>query len=241
MRLHRLFLGLVAVAPDGTLDSSFGTVGHRTLFLGKHAQFGAVAVDDEGIVGVAGRNGGIQVARWDAGRHARPGVRVGWDRDDPLPAGKDSFPSGHRDRWIGGLAIAETDWGRGFYPKTALLRLTPAGVLDTSFSGDGIARGQGGINVGAAVAIQGDGKLVLSGGQCCGGGSEITYAVARFALDGTPDTAFGGDGTVVTTAPQIQYTGTGAVDVAIQPDGNCVVVGALGYYGGFAAVRFLAS
>ena len=135
VRLHRLFLGLVAVAPDGTLDSSFGTVGHRTLLLGRHAQFGAVAVDDEGIVGVAGRNDGIQVARWTLDGTLDPAFGSAGIATIPFLPGRIPSPRDIAIDGSGGLAIAETDWGRGFYPKTALLRLTPAGVLDTSFSG----------------------------------------------------------------------------------------------------------
>src|SRR5437870_3655072 len=66
------------------------------------------------------------------------------------------------------------------------------------------------------VAIQPDGKIVAVGTAT--GGSEITQiAVARYNIDGSPDTTFGTAGRVFIDHHQI------AVDVAIQPDGKIVL------------------
>ena len=244
LRSRGVLLGLVALAPDGTLDSSFGNNGRTTHLVGKtaqNAQIGAVAVNADGIVGAASTDSGVHVVRWTLDGTLDPAFGSGGIARIPFLPGRYAFPRDIAIDGSGGLAVAATDRGRGFLPKAALLRLTPAGELDTSFSGDGIARGRGGINVGAAVAIQGDGKIILAGGHCCGGGSEITYAVARFETDGSPDPTLGDDGTVLTTAGGTQYTDTGATDVAIQQDGKIVTVGALGFSYGLAAVRYLAS
>ena len=230
VRSRRVLLGLVALAPDGTLDASFGENGRTTLPIGKDALVGAVAASDLGDRRRCEQWPHHEPYSMGAGRNAGPDLRLWWGYEDPLSAGEGSGTSRHRPRRIGGRR------GRGdrlgpstFLPSAALLRLSSAGDLDTSFSSDGIARGRGGINVGAGVAIQGDGNIVLAGGQCCGGGSEVTYAVERFASDGSPDTTFGGDGTVVTTTPETQYTSAGATDVAIQSDGKILTVGPLAY------------
>src|SRR5262245_65312273 len=71
------------------------------------------------------------------------------------------------------------------------------GQLDRSFAGDGTATtapaGDGGIA--NAVAIQPDGKIVAAGGTL---GRKRRFAVVRYTSRGRLDTAFGGDGTVVT-------------------------------------------
>ena len=241
VRSRRVLLGLVALAPDGTLDASFGENGRTTLPIGKDALVGAVAASDSGIVGAASNGPTMSVIRWGLDGTLDPTFGSGGVTRIPFRRGRDPLPRDIALDESGGVAVAATVWGRTFLPTAALLRLTSAGDLDTSFSSDGIARGRGGINVGAGVAIQGDGNIVLAGGQCCGGGSEVTYAVERFASDGSPDTTFGGDGTVVTTTPETQYTSAGATDVAIQSDGKILTVGPLAYIYGFAAVRYLAS
>ena len=83
-----------------------------------------------------------------------------------------------------------------------------AGVLDTSFGGDGkvvtnLTRRD---DAASALAIQADGKIVVAGD-----------GVARYNSDGTLDTRFSGDGKVKTSFV--------ATAVAIQADGKIVVAG----------------
>jgi uncharacterized delta-60 repeat protein len=86
-----------------------------------------------------------------------------------------------------------------------LARYNPNGSLDTTFSGDGKQRTDFGA---AAVAIQGNGKIVVLGGG----------TLARFNPNGSLDTTFSGDGE--------QTTGFGiGSGVAIQGDGKIVVAG----------------
>jgi len=66
------------------------------------------------------------------------------------------------------------------------------------------------------VAIQPDGKIVAVG-VALGGTQGTSIAVARYNIDGSPDTTFGGTGRVVVDRYGI------AMDVAIQPDGKIVV------------------
>jgi uncharacterized delta-60 repeat protein len=92
------------------------------------------------------------------------------------------------------------------------------GDLDTSFDTDGKRTASFGASddVGRAVAIQSDGKIVMAGYS----GSD--FAVARFNTDGSLDTTFSGDGLQTT---DFNSRTDIAFGVAIQNDGKIVVVG----------------
>jgi uncharacterized delta-60 repeat protein len=92
------------------------------------------------------------------------------------------------------------------------------GDLDTSFDTDGKRTASFGASddVGRAVAIQSDGKIVMAGYS----GSD--FAVARFNTDGSLDTTFSGDGLQTT---DFNARTDIAFGVAIQNDGKIVVVG----------------
>ena len=119
-----------------------------------------------------------------------------------------------------GKIVAVGDAG-GHDDAFGLLRYNPNGTLDPSFSGDGKQRtGFGGYQDGAAaVAVQGDGKIVAVGHA---GGVYTDFALARYNPDGTRDPSFSGEGK--------QSTDFGGDDkaraVAIQQNGKIVVVGA---------------
>ena len=115
-----------------------------------------------------------------------------------------------------------------------LIRLNADGSLDETFDGDGIAwldlPGYD-AEVFRAVALQADGKIVVTGDTAWGGPSLVT----RFHTDGSLDTTFGTDGVALTS--MISFA------VAIQADGKVVIAGSH-YDGGstltfsFAAARF---
>ena len=94
----------------------------------------------------------------------------------------------------------------------ALIRLEPDGDLDPSFSGDGkVTTTFGGSDIGRALALQGDGKIVIAGStRGCG---DEDFALARYNTDGSLDTSFSGDGRVCTGFGSDRE---GALAVAIQ-------------------------
>ena len=69
----------------------------------------------------------------------------------------------------------------------------------------------------AAVALQGDGKIVVAGT------GNDQFAVARYTTAGALDPTFDGDGRTTTTI--FGKNTEGAADVAIQSDGKIVAVG----------------
>jgi uncharacterized delta-60 repeat protein len=99
-----------------------------------------------------------------------------------------------------------------------------AGDLDTTFDGDGKVLTDFSGNssdVGYDVAAQSDGKIVVVGHT--GSETSVSFAVARYELNGALDASFDGDGKVST-----DFTPTSAelaFATAIQPDGKILAAG----------------
>ena len=118
----------------------------------------------------------------------------------------------------------------------ALARYNPNGTLDPSFSGDGRQTTDfGGDSEARAVALQGDGKIVVVG-RTNGG-----FALARYNPDGSLDASFSGDGLQTTDFATVYGSNAWANGVAIQPDGKIVAVGSVNdvdEYTHFAVARY---
>jgi uncharacterized delta-60 repeat protein len=107
--------------------------------------------------------------------------------------------------------------------RFAISRYNVDGSLDTSFGGDGrvTTNFSKGDDNAASVVVQSDGNIVAGGGT---GGDNGKFALARYNVDGSLDTSFGGDGRVTTN-----FTPYGeAANVALQPDGKIVAAGEAG-------------
>ncbi len=119
-----------------------------------------------------------------------------------------------------GRIIVVGESGNGGF---AVLRYTPAGVLDTTFDGDGKAFAQFSFNSGAAegVAIDGSNRIVVGGTATVGGPPD--FAVARFLPGGALDTSFDTDGKATV---DIGANSTDeAADLAIDGMGRIVIAG----------------
>ena len=119
-------------------------------------------------------------------------------------------------------------------PEFAIARYNADGSLDTSF-GDGGRAITGLMNddLGQSIALQADGRMVVSGYSF--NGSSFDFALVRYNADGNLDTTFGNDGRVT--------TGIGFHDasysVAVQPDGKILAAGhSLNGTNDFAIVRY---
>lgn len=110
----------------------------------------------------------------------------------------------------------------------AVARLTPDGLLDGSF-------GQGGMllldiagkkDVAQHVALQADGRIVLTG--TLGGGfiEEEDFVAVRLMANGAADPTFGGAGNLVDiTGERFDWISDLSHAVAVQPDGKVLLVG----------------
>ena len=211
---------------DGTLDMTFNGTGKVTTAIGTGADIGqAVAVQSDGKIVVVGSaynvsvsNDDFAVARYnsngtlDTTFNGTGTVMIGLG----VGSGMDQ-----------GRAVAIQDDGKivvagycegAINPDFAVLRYNSNGLLDTTFNGTGkvITAVGSGEDQGRAVAIQGDGKIVVAGM------SSQDIAVVRYNSDGSLDTTFNGTGKVTTAIGSAEDRGEA---VAIQTDGKIVVAG----------------
>ena len=191
-----------AVAAPGDLDATFGTGGTVTTAINSGADRAyGVAVDSQGRVILVGssHNGSdydIAVVRYNADgsldtSFSTDGIVTtdfGGDDDYGLAVVVDS-----QDRVIvsGGI-------GYGSGADFAVVRYTPAGVLDSSFDGDGklLTDFGSGEDYGQAVAVDSADRIVVAG--YASNGTNGDFAVARYNTDGSLDTSFDSDGKLTT-------------------------------------------
>ena len=212
--------------PAGTLDAGYGDSGARSEPFGLPTAADAMSVTGDGKVLVGGiatqpdQTGDLFVARlvngsadlsFGGGSGAGLADFGGDEEGDAMAVG-----AGGKIVVAGSAFAKDTD-------SVVVARFTAAGDNDASFGTagtDGAAPDFGASADAAAVAIQGDGKIVLAGNITAG--TKEHFLVAR--LDdpsGKPDDGFSGGHTTV------DFGGTfeNANAVLIQPDGKIVVAG----------------
>jgi uncharacterized delta-60 repeat protein len=112
--------------------------------------------------------------------------------------------------------------------EIALARYTTTGALDATFGSGGLVdTNVHSVYPGQAVAIQGDGKLVV-GGQASSSGFPPVFnglAVTRYTADGDLDPAFGVEGTTVLQAAPSDLGDDVATALVLQGDGRIVIAG----------------
>jgi uncharacterized delta-60 repeat protein len=128
-----------------------------------------------------------------------------------------------------------------------VVRYNPDGSLDSSFGQGGIVTttfpGQG--RYAFAVALQPDGQIIAAGTDFVNfspeDSSDTDFAIARYNLDGAPDSTFSGDGQVTT---DFDGFNDDAFSILAQPDGKLVAVcsakNPANFYD-FAAARYLSN
>ena len=124
----------------------------------------------------------------------------------------------------------------------ALARYLPSGALDTSFGGDGIVttdfkRNYDHIN---AVVVQVDGKIIAGGLTDLDTRddfvSNFAFALARYNVDGSLDTSFGGRKAAGKIVMDLSSQNDGIVDLVLQADRKILAVG--GSSGNIALARY---
>jgi uncharacterized delta-60 repeat protein len=216
---------------NGVLDTTFSTDGVVIYDGGNNDRGRAVAVQADGKIIVVGQSSNeadndVIVLRLDANGSLDPAFGTG---------GVATYDSGNND--AGGAVALQADGAtviagqrsNGVKNIVLLARFTSAGVLDATFSSNGIAgfnSGNPGDDIGHAVEVQADGKIVVAGTT---DGADLL--ILRYLDSGVLDTSFNenpeppeiGNGVVV-------YDGAvGGIDagrgIAIQSDGKIVVAG----------------
>ena len=135
---------------------------------------------------------------------------------------------------IGGTGIVPVPRSIFGRIKFELIRLTPDGELDPTFSGGVIRTRLGGDAYAWALALQPDGRIVMAGE------SGHSFALARYNGDGSRDDSFSDDGKLLTDFSDYpRYTrNTRATDVALGPDGKIVAGGIVKFESGWVLSRY---
>ncbi len=219
------------VAAPGDLDtatfgSGFGMV--MTLIGSGSAQSYAVALQPDGKIVLAGTCGlgnstDFCLARYQAN---------GWMDLDFGPNGTGTVisPIGSFQDFgftvalqpDGKIVVTGACWNGSNY-DFCLARYQASGTLDPSFgSGGTVISPIGSDNdLGLAIALQPDGKIVVGG--YCKSGSNNFLCLARYRANGTLDPDFDGDGKLISTFGTTTYIENSAI--ALQPDGKIIVAG----------------
>ena len=122
----------------------------------------------------------------------------------------------------GKILVTGTTVPPGAGADFALARYNSDGSLDTTFGTDGkVTTDFGSQDSAGSVAIQADGKIVVTG-VSIQPGTGYDFALARYNTDGSLDTTFDGDGKVTT---DFGFSYDYGMDLAIQADGRIVVTG----------------
>ncbi|TAN65573.1 MAG: hypothetical protein EPN17_16395 [Methylobacter sp.] len=100
-----------------------------------------------------------------------------------------------------------------------LVRYNTDGSLDLNFNGNGIVTATGGYD-GGTVAVQADGKILLTGSGL--NGTYNDFALVRYNTNGSLDTSFGVDGIVTTDLDNSYDNGN---SVTVQADGKILLGG----------------
>lgn len=248
-------LGVWRFLSNGDLDQTFGDLGVAFLPLEDDGSVDAMALQPNGAVVIAGRAkvGSVYqviVARFTAGGLPDPDFSGGSVIFGFSPF-RHAAARGVAVQADGKIVVAGSTEGTSGL-DFGLARLTPGGLLDSSFDFDGRVvtdfRGAS-FDMANAVALQADGKIVAAGftlggattaarqERPAGGPGPDDVAVARYLPNGRLDPAFDGDGRLTTDFSGEDH----ANSVALQKDGRIVVAGysSIADHPSFALARYL--
>ncbi len=245
----REHFALARYTSAGALDTNFGTGGKVTeAFAGANASIHALALQSDNKIVVAGAahngtgglTGGLDFA---VARYTSAGaLDTTFSTDGKVTT---SIGNGYdRARAVaidgdGNIVVAGEAHVTGSSWDFALARYTSAGELDTSFgTGGKVTTAIGSDNDQAnAVAIDGNGRIVLAGYATEGSGFQ--FALVRYRSNGSLDTGFGAGGVVTTDC----FVGTQASANAMALDsGSRIVTAGYSFNDGFreiALARYL--
>jgi uncharacterized delta-60 repeat protein len=200
---------------DGRLDTTFGTDGKVTTYLGgDYASGRSVIVQADGKILLGGSSGSnFALARYNA--DGSLDTSFGTDGKVTTDLGGSDYGQSVTVQADGKILLggyAYTNGNNNF----ALARYNADGSLDTTFDADGkLTTDLGGDDEGQSVTVQADGKILLSGH------SSSNFALARYHSDGRLDTTFGTDGKVTTELGGSDY----GYSVTVQADGKILLGG----------------
>ena len=221
-----LIAGIAFGGPPGSLDASFGDGGLVTTDILNRDEAVDVAAGPDGTVIVAGTCD-LSAETQDPGfavvRYRKDGsLDTAFDGDGIAitPFAGDGTAAAAMALQENGRIVVVGSSGPYGSNSLTVVRYTTTGALDNTFSGDGIMTAKAGdsYNWGEALAIQGDGKIVIAGTSWI---SDYDFVITRCNADGSTDAGFGASGTVTLDLGDWDFCHA----VALQPDGKIVAAG----------------
>ena len=212
---------------NGSLDPSFDGDGKvLTDILGNNDNAQDVSVGPDGKIVVGGRSWGINDQFGLARYNSDGSLDTSFDGDGKLSSDITPFPEYLNELGIqsDGKIIA-AGLGSQAGGKFLIVRYNTNGSFDNSWDDDGIVLVSAGSThaLANAVTIQTDGKVIAAG---YGTGDTTSFApdfaLTRLNPNGSLDTSFDGDGSVVSNIYSWRIQ---ANAITIQPDGKIVAVG----------------
>ncbi len=214
---------------DGTLDTTFDTDGKKSIDVagaGHDDAANAVAIDGSNRIVLAGyanngTNDDFAVLRLTTAGAADTSFSSNGQEITPIGSANDRA-NGLVLQSDGKIVVAGYSLG-ATHDAVAVARYTTAGYLDTSFSTDGKVTTSIGpaTDRANAVALDGDGKIVVAGYSFSGGED---FAVARYTTAGALDTAFSSNSNGHVTTDFVNASDV-ARAVAVLSDGTILAAG----------------
>ncbi len=217
---------------NGSLDTSFNSTG---IIITPSSFANSVVIQTDGKVVVAGSgsarlDSGFRIFRYNT--DGSPDTSFNGTGKTVTQIGDGSGAGSVAIQADGKIVAAGSSSSNNSNYNLTLVRYNTNGSLDTSFGGTGKIIIQIGFDANS-VAIQADGKIVVTGNGANDTGSG--FAVVRLNPNGSLDTTFNGTGKVITPLEG------GATAGAIQADGKIVVAGFVGdleFFGQIAVIRY---
>lgn len=230
---------------DGSLDANFGNHGIVTTSFGRNygSDIWSLSIQpgDHKIVAVGNAAGGFGVARYNA--NGALDTTFGSGGLVRTTTFLNQYSSGARAAAIdasGNVIVGGIVSYKKGPQSFGVARYLPNGQLDKNFGVGGLVTTHfsSGNDVAFAIAIQGNGEIVVVGNAVVG--SATDFGICRYYSNGSLDTTFGSGGSVTTN---FGGNTAWAYGIVIQSDGKIVVGGSAktsptGLYN-FALARYL--
>ena len=231
--------GIIVVRynPDGSLDSTFGT-GGKAIIPSAFPSSLALQPDGKIVLGgskVVGTTGESPISDFFVGRlNSNGSLDTTFNGTGmlvlDLRGGNNDISSSVKIQPDGKIVLGGTSERGVFGPNDyAIVRFNPNGSLDTTFDGDGkvftIISNSGAQGRFGKIALKTDGKILATGSAYffpSGEASGYFMATVCYNSDGSLNTAFDGDGMVLTREASEDPR---ANAVTAQPDGKIIVAG----------------
>jgi uncharacterized delta-60 repeat protein len=233
---------LVRLMPDGTPDPEFGVAGLAVTDFGEDEGAYSLAIQADGKIVVGGTNNrDFMVARFNS--DGSPDTHFGTNgrvRTD-FNGWQDSISriALQSDGGIVAVGFTQTAADLDF----GIVRYDTDGILDTGFGDQGKVTTDfnGLFDAAQDVVILPNGRILVVGRAMnpatpsISDDDHLDFGLARYNLDGSPDSDFGGDGRVTTDIGY--HSADQAMGVVVLPDGK-IVVGGTSYLGGLTGWDF---